>query len=47
MYAIAGTYGAVQIAQSPESKVLVEKSFKVINQKLDEMLESGKSKENK
>ena len=47
MYAIAGTYGAVQIAQSPESKILVEKSLKVINQKLDEMLESGKSKENK
>ena len=47
MYAIAGTYGAVQIAQSPESKVLIEKSFKVINQKLDEMLEPSKSKENK
>ena len=47
MYAIAGTYSAVQIAQSPESKVLIEKSFKVINQKLDEMLEPSKSKENK
>lgn len=47
MYAIAGTYGAVQIAQSPESKILVEKSLKVINQKLDEMLEPSKSKENK
>lgn len=47
MYAIAGTYGAVQIAQLPESKILIEKSFKVINQKLDEMLEPSKSKENK
>ena len=47
MYALIGTYGAVQIVQSPESKVLIEKSFKVINQKLDEILDSGKVSEEK
>lgn len=37
IYAIAGTYGAVQIVQSPEAKELMDKSLKVIGQKLDEM----------
>lgn len=47
MYAVAGTYGAVRIIQAPESKELFEKSLKAINLKLDEYIESNKSKENK
>ena len=47
IYAIAGTYGAVQVIQAPESRELMEKSLKVINQKLDSMLEPETEKEGK
>lgn len=50
IYAIAGTYGAVQIVNAPESKELMSKSLQVINLKLDSMINEltpTESKDNK